>query len=199
MDGSGRDGFVFLHGDVGKPKARIFRTNTTPWGAKSTAPWAHDPRLTIVAKCASLRRRPNTRGTKLVTPRQQRPYSAVRATSIFLWSIDQCPREKSYPDFKSNAFVVDVVGGLLVCQVSPRMRRRVLRQRKSSNRLSTPNKFKTVPKGMYRSQENKTQPLVPWLGNSKIKTRYGICVCRTCFFFHCEYDQLLTVVSMLLR
>ena len=83
MDGSGRDGFVFLHGDVGKPKARIFRTNTTPWGAKSTAPWAHDPRLTIVAKCASLRRRPNTRGTKLVTPRQQRPYSAVRATSIF--------------------------------------------------------------------------------------------------------------------
>lgn len=89
MDGSGRDGFVFLHGDVGKPKARIFRTNTTPWGAKSTAPWAHDPRLTIVAKCASLRRRPNTRGTKLVTPRQQRPYSAVRATSIFfLWSIN---------------------------------------------------------------------------------------------------------------
>ena len=86
-----------------------------------------------------------------------------------------------------------------LCQVSPRMRRRVLRQRKSSNRLSTPNKFKTVPKGMYRSQENKTQPLVPWLGNSKIKTRYGICVCRTCFFFHCEYDQLLTVVSMLLR
>ena len=119
MDGSGRDGFVFLHGDVGKPKARIFRTNTTPWAAKSTAPWAHDPRLTIVAKCASLRRRPNTRGTKLVTPRQQRPYSAVRATSFFLWSIDQCPREKSYPDFKSNAFVVGVVGGLLVVSGVP--------------------------------------------------------------------------------
>jgi hypothetical protein len=183
MDGSGRDGFVFLHGDVGKPKARIFRTNTTPWGAnKSTAPWAHDPRLTIVAKCASLRRRPNTRGTKLVTPRQQRPYSAVRAT-FFYFVEYQCPREKSYPDFKSNAFVLWVL--LVVCwlcQVSPRMRRRVLRQRKSSNRLSTPNKFKTVPKGMYRSQENKTQPLVPWLGNSKIKTRYGICVCCTCFF-----------------
>ena len=80
MDGSGRDGFVFLHGDVGKPKARVFRTNTTPWGAKSTAPWAHDPRLRIVAKCASLRRRPNSRGTKLVAPRQQRPHSAVRAT-----------------------------------------------------------------------------------------------------------------------
>ena len=183
MDGSGRDGFVFLHGDVGKPKARIFRTNTTPWGAnKSTAPWAHDPRLTIVAKCASLRRRPNTRGTKLVTPRQQRPYSAVRATSIFfLWSINVRGKSRILISSRMRLLLVLLVVCWL-CQVSPRMRRRVLRQRKSSNRLSTPNKFKTAPKGMYRSQENKTQPLVPWLGNSKIKTRYGICVCCTCFF-----------------
>ena len=38
---------------------------------------------------------------------------------FFLWSIDQCPREKSYPDFKSNAFDVDVVGGLLVVSGVP--------------------------------------------------------------------------------
>ena len=46
MDGSGRDGFVFLHDDVGQAPKLVFRPNSTPWGQNpSTCPYAFDPNL----------------------------------------------------------------------------------------------------------------------------------------------------------
>jgi hypothetical protein len=144
MDGSGRDSFIFLHENVGKPKKAIFRTHATPWstrqsvhGVQCTAPYSQDPRLRIMAKCANLRQRPCTKGVKLVAPRiEYRPTSAL----------------------------------------SPRMRRKYVRQKKSTNRLSQPLSKNVVKAGMYKclsSSKNgeKKRELIPWLGNSRIKQR----------------------------
>ena len=139
MDGSGRDGFVFLHGDVGKPNNPndIFRKHVTPWGQNSTAPWAFDPRLTVVCKNAGLRMKPNSTGVKIVAAR---PYGRRPQTS------GQSPR---------------IAGRRGMGRPS---KKKVFRQRSNSNRLSQPFKKNVVDKGMYRGSRDKQ--LVPWVGNS---------------------------------
>jgi hypothetical protein len=131
MDGSGRDGFVFLHGDVGQPKKAIFRNNKTPWAKKSTAPYSFDPHVQMVVKCSSLRLKPCSTGVKVVSSRPFRPRTAA--------------------------------------SLSPRMQRRAQRQRKQSNRLSTPIQRLVVAPGTYKGNQNDT--LLPWVGNSVRATR----------------------------
>ena len=78
MDGSGRDGFVFLHENCGTAPKPQFRTGSTPWAAGSTAPWAFDRNTTTVAKHGSLRRGvpsslAKAKGTKVVASRPFAP------------------------------------------------------------------------------------------------------------------------------
>jgi len=70
MDGSGRDGFVFLHGDVGVPKKSIFRSHAIPKRRYMDPPYAFDQNVQIIAKTANLRTRPNTTGVKVVSARR---------------------------------------------------------------------------------------------------------------------------------
>ena len=78
MDGSGRDGFVFLHENCGSAPKPQFRSGSTPWAAGSTAPWAFDRNTTMLAKHGSLRRGvpsslAKAKGTKVVASRPFTP------------------------------------------------------------------------------------------------------------------------------
>ena len=140
MDGSGRDGFVFLHGDVGQAPKRVFRTNSTPWGQNaSSCPYAFDPNLRHAAKCSSLRRRiPTNRATctgfKVVA---KNPYRRHAVSNL--------------PAKNKNSI------------------RRARRQAKSSNRLSTPIPRLVVKNKQTRpgTAAGREKNVTPWLGNSK--------------------------------
>ena len=137
MDGSGRDGFVFLHENCGLPKKSIFRSHSPPKRTYLDPPYAFDPNALITAKTANLRRRPNTTGIKIVArPRRphQHQHSRCRSTSG--------------------------------TQPSPRLNRRFKRQQVQTNRLSQPFQKNIVKKGMYKGSQEKKFATVPWVGNS---------------------------------
>ncbi len=143
MDGSGRDGFVFLHDDVGQPPKRVFRTNSTPWGQNSSScPYAFDPNLRHAAKCSSLRRRiPTNRATCS-------GFKVVAKNPYRRGSVKPLARSKN-----SN--------------------RRARRQAQSTNRLSTPIPRLVIKKARAIGNRPGTagRKTTPWLGNSKRPTR----------------------------
>ena len=145
MDGSGRDSFVFLHGDIGKPPKSLFRKNSTPWGENSSCPYAFDPHLKHEAKCLSLRRKIPTQpskcsGLKIVTKNPHRRYKTPAFNTQYLTS-----RKKN-----------DI--------------RRARRQMKSVNRLSTPNP-RLVMQSKTTKRPKSASHTSPWVGNSRRPAR----------------------------
>ena len=171
MDGSGRDGFVFLHDDVGQAPKLVFRPNSTPWGQNpSTCPYAFDPNLRHAATVPE--------------PAQEDP----KQCQHLHWLQGRC--KNPYRRGRQN--------NLRPSARSKKNARRARRQAEKMKRLSTPiprlvvNKKSSTTGKTRRPGTADHKKSTPWVGNSKRPTRPFTSRPHTSSGFRCRKTNLMS-------